>query len=1025
MRETGTQGPGSVARKNPNGPGIRGPVLMMAAGESHKEASSRTTPCFLTPKQSMLVGAWNVRTLYQSGKLAQTINEMDKYQLDIMAVCESRWTGEGQKNLNSGHTIMYSGRNDGQHLNGVALILSKKAKATLLEWEPMGERLLRARLNSKYTKLTIIACYAPQEDKHEDDKDEFYYSLSSIIEKTPKHDMILILGDMNAKVGKNNREREQAMGREGLGTDINNNGERLVDFCEENNLIIGGTLFKHKDIHKYTWTSPDGKTRNQIDHILINKKWRTSLLDVRTRRGADVASDHELLVAKIRLKLRNAKKGETRSGKFNVQKLQNPEVAHKFKIELSNRFQVLQDDEEISLTKLNHEILEVSQQLLGQPRKKKEQWISEESWNIIEERKRTKNRLLASKSARIKENIRKEYKTLDKKVKASTKTDKKNYYNMLADTAEKASQVNDLKTLYQTTKVLCKKYDNNDVPIKDLDGKALASDEKKRKRWKEHFENILNREPPKLRTHIKPAENDLDINTGPPTIIEIKKAIRSLRSGKAAGNDQVTAEMVKAEDELTPKILHTIFKDIWEKEELPTEWSVGLIVKLPKKGDLSQCGNWRGIMLLSITSKIFSRIILDRMNPIVEPKLRKQQAGFRSGRSCSDHIFTLRQIFEQSSEWNASLYANFIDFEKAFDSVHRPALWNILRHYGIPSKMVDIIKMLYSSFHAKVICGNQLSDDLSINTGVKQGCILSPFLFCLAIDWILKESVDKKRTGLTWTLTEVLEDLDFADDIVLLSHTHKDMQSKTHTVQANAQKLGLVINAEKTKSMRINTKSNESIRLGHVDIEDVESFTYLGSRITKDGNSQNEIATRLSRARQTFGRLGHIWNSRKISQNTKVRLYKSLVLPVLLYGAESWKTTRTIYSKLDTFQNKCLRRILHIFWPNTISNVKLLEKTGLVPISSIVTQRRWRWIGHVLRMDTKELPKTALKWTPQGQRKRGRPVETWRRGLERDMKNLGWTWSKMTTLASDRKEWRSTVSALCAARHQEDKLSCC
>ena len=221
---------------------------MMAAGESHKEASSRTTPCFLTPKQSMLVGAWNVRTLYQSGKLAQTINEMDKYQLDIMAVCESRWTGEGQKNLNSGHTIMYSGRNDGQHLNGVALILSKKAKATLLEWEPMGERLLRARLNSKYTKLTIIACYAPQEDKHEDDKDEFYYSLSSIIEKTPKHDMILILGDMNAKVGKNNREREQAMGREGLDTDINYNGERLVDFCEENNLIIGGTLFKHKDI---------------------------------------------------------------------------------------------------------------------------------------------------------------------------------------------------------------------------------------------------------------------------------------------------------------------------------------------------------------------------------------------------------------------------------------------------------------------------------------------------------------------------------------------------------------------------------------------------------------------------------------------------------------------------------------------------------------------------------------------------------------------------------------------------------
>jgi len=963
-----------------------------------------------------------VRTLYQSGKLAQTISEMDRYQLDIMAVCESRWTGGGQRDLSSGHTILYSGRNDGQHLNGVALILSKKTKASLQEWEPMSERLLRARFNSKYTKLTVIVCYAPQEDKPEEEKDEFYYNLNSIIDKTSKHDMLLVLGDINAKVGKCNREREQIMGREGLGSTMNDNGERLTDLCEENNLVIGGTLFKHKDIHKYTWTSPDGKTKNQIDHIIINKKWRTSLLDVRTRRGADVASDHELIVAKIRLKLRTAKKGEIRNGKFNVQKLQNPEVAQKFRIELTNRYQALQEDEqEITLTKFNQEILDVSEQLLGPSRKKKESWISEASWNIIEERKKTKNKMLATKSTRIKESIRKEYQTFDKKVKASTKADKKNYYNTLADRAEKASQINDLKTLYQTTKELCKKYDNNDVPIKDHGGKPLTNDEKKCNRWKEHFENILNREPPKLRTHIIPAEHDLEINTQPPTISEIRKATKSLKSGKAAGNDQVTAEMIKAEEELTPKVLHTIFEHIWDTEQLPNEWSVGLIVKLPKKGDLSQCGNWRGIMLLSITSKIFCKIMLDRMNPMVEPRLRKQQAGFRKGRSCSDHIFTLRQIFEQCAEWNASLYTNFIDFEKAFDSVHRPALWNILRHYGIPPKMVNIIKMLYSNFHAKVICRNQLSDDLKINTGVKQGCILSPFLFCLAIDWILKESVDNKKCGLRWTFTETLEDLDFADDIVLLSQTYRHIQAKTHAVQSNAQKLGLNINAGKTKLMRINTKSNETVKMGSDSIEDVESFTYLGTKITKDGNSQNEITSRLSKARQTFSRLKHIWNSRRISLKTKIRLYRSNVLSVLLYGAESWKTTKTISSKLDIFQNKCLRKILHVFWPNTISNEQLLQRTGLEPISSTVNKRRWRWTGHVLRMGTHEIPKTALRWTPQGQRKRGRPAETWRRGLERDMKKQRWTWGKMTALASDRDGWRSTVTALCAAKHQEDK----
>ena len=117
---------------------------------------------------------------------------------------------------------------------------------------------------------------------------------------------------------------------------------------------------------------------------------------------------------------------------------------------MTNRFQALQEDElEITLTtKFNQEILDVSEQLLGPNRKKKESWISEESWNIIEERKKTKNKMLATKSTKIKESIRKEYQTLDKKVKASTKADNKIYYNTLADRAEKASQINELKTLY-------------------------------------------------------------------------------------------------------------------------------------------------------------------------------------------------------------------------------------------------------------------------------------------------------------------------------------------------------------------------------------------------------------------------------------------------------------------------------------------------------------------------------------------------------------------------------------------------
>ena len=186
---------------------------------------------------------------------------------------------------------------------------------------------------------------------------------------------------------------------------------------------------------------------------------------------------------------------------------------------------------------------------------------------------------------------------------------------------------------------------------------------------------------------------------------------------------------------------------------MPEVWKTGLIVRLAKK-DLSDCNNSRGVTFLSLTSKLFSKIILGRMTAALKKDIRNEQAGFRKGRSCSDHIFTLRQIFEQAKEWNSTVYANFIDFEKAFDSIHRETLWCILRHYGIPSKVVNIIRMLYHDCQARVICENQVTESFTIQTGVKQGCILSPFLFSLRIHWVMKNATKDQRS-IRWTLSDV------------------------------------------------------------------------------------------------------------------------------------------------------------------------------------------------------------------------------------------------------------------------------
>ncbi len=229
--------------------------------------------------------------------------------------------------------------------------------------------------------------------------------------------------------------------------------------------------------------------------------------------------------------------------------------------------------------------------------------------------------------------------------------------------------------------------------------------------------------------------------------------------------------------------------------------------------------------MLPITSKVFSKIIHTRLATALDKHIRQEQAGFRAGRLCSEHIFILRQILEQSKEWNTTLYANFIDLEKAFDSIHRDSLWKILRQYGIPSKLMNVIKMLYDDCKSQVICNTVLTNTFNVTTGVKQGCILSPFLFVLGIDWIMKQVTSNRRRGIRWTLTSILKDLDYADDIVRLSHRYQDMQAKTNTLVTTAGSLGLKISTKKTSHLRMNSKTSEAFMLNGDAVKEVEHFT--------------------------------------------------------------------------------------------------------------------------------------------------------------------------------------------------------
>ena len=167
-------------------------------------------------------------------------------------------------------------------------------------------------------------------------------------------------------------------------------------------------------------------------------------------------------------------------------------------------------------------------------------------------------------------------------------------------------------------------------------------------------------------------------------------------------------------------------------------------------------------------SKIFCKVIIQRITKTVDGIMRNEQAGFRKRRGCTDQVFTLRNILEQCTEWNRQLKINFIDYEKAFDSIHRDNLWQILRAYGIPQCIVNIIKCFYSHFTG---CVGEGDLSFKVKTGVRQGRVTSSVLFNIAIDWFLRRTVEDQRRGIRWSLFSTLEDLDFAYDVTLLSHS--------------------------------------------------------------------------------------------------------------------------------------------------------------------------------------------------------------------------------------------------------------
>ena len=310
-----------------------------------------------------------------------------------------------------------------------------------------------------------------------------------------------------------------------------------------------------------------------------------------------------------------------------------------------------------------------------------------------------------------------------------------------------------------------------------------------------------------------------------------------------------------------------------------------MYVPLPKKGDLAECSNYRTIALISQCSKVLLKIIQKRLEPNVERELPDEQAGFRRDRGCRDQIANMRWIMATCKEFSRPISMCFIDYSKAFDCVDHNLMWRYLREMGVPEHLVMLLHNLYEGQKATVRTEQGCCEQFDVKKGVRQGCILSPPLFNLYSEQIMRNAGIKDMTEGVKVGGRNVNNLRYADDTTLLAETAPYLKELLERVKVESLKSGLALNIKKTKVM--STEELNEFTIGNKKIEAVEQVNLLGSVINRTNDCSQEVRRRLALGRASMDNMKCVWRNKSIAVETKVRLVRALVFSVVLYGSES------------------------------------------------------------------------------------------------------------------------------------------
>ena len=529
--------------------------------------------------------------------------------------------------------------------------------------------------------------------------------------------------------------------------------------------------------------------------------------------------------------------------------------------------------------------------------------------------------------------------------------------------------------------------------IKSLRGTKKVKGDITSSEWVNHFKELYGgwetewdgiEEKGELNIEIGDMDKDIERE-------EVKKAIQGLKNGKAAGLDGIFGEVYKemlGKDEFMD-VMVELYKKVWQREHIPEDWGTGIIFPLYKgKGVKNDMNAYRGITLLNVAGKIFTKVLASRIMKWVEDNniLVPEQAGFRRGFSTVDNILVINTIVEKElRKEGGKLFCCFIDFEKAFDSVVRGALWEKLKKMGISHKMLRILQRIYSKVGMRVLTGwGEISSGFESKKGVRQGCQLSPILFSLFINDLVDHMRDTD-THAPWIGGRDIKMLLYADDVVLLTETGIGLQKGLDRVREYCLRWGLKVNVGKTKIMVCRKGGRRGkVRKWWYDsekIEVVKSIKYLGVTMTEvwgwkrqEEEARKAANTAMLVIRRTLGK------GENFPVEFLVKIFEGIVKAILSYGVEIWGCYST--GIIDRVGNYFVKSILGV--SKSMVNGAALKEVGMIKTSRDIEAK---WVAYAYKLkweqSQRELQRICFRESFKGSDRE------WGRRVEKKVKELG------------------------------------